>query len=150
MVKMNRRELKAKDLTPGFDLSKLKIKSSRDIDPCCGIIGQERAIKSIKLGLRIESRGYNIFVTGLTGTGRSTTIKTILEDLDTKKPELHDICYVNNFQSPDSPIALIFDAGQGRHFKRDMEYLTTTLRKSIPKIFMSEDLIGDCSLSKER
>ena len=139
MVKINRPELKPKDLTPNFNLGKLKIKSSRDIEPCCGIIGQERAIKSIRLGLRIESRGYNIFVTGLTGTGRSTTIKTILEDLDTKKPELHDICYVNNFQSPDSPIALIFDAGQGRHFKRDMEYLTTTLRKSIPKIFMSED-----------
>lgn len=133
------RELKHADLVSKIDFSKLKIKSSDDAPPCVSIIGQERAIKSIKLGLKIASRGYNIFVTGLTGTGRSTTIKHLLEELDTEKPELKDICYVNNFRNPDNPIALIFKAGEGREFKRDMEYTTTTLRKSIPKIFMSED-----------
>ena len=73
------RELKESELRPHIDLGKLKIKSSLDVDPCRCIIGQERAIKSIRLGLKINSRGYNIFVTGLIGTGRSTTIKHILE-----------------------------------------------------------------------
>jgi ATP-dependent Lon protease len=133
------RELKASELAPRIELNKLKIKSSQDIEPCSCIIGQERAIKSIRLGLKINSRGYNIFVTGLIGTGRSTTIQHILEELDSKKPELNDICYVNNFENPDCPIALIFKAGEGRIFKRDIEFMITSLRKSVPKIFMSED-----------
>ncbi len=133
------KELRPADLVSKIDFSRLKIKSSDDAPPCVSIIGQERAIKSIKLGLKIASRGYNIFVTGLTGTGRSTTIKHLLEQLDSDKPHLKDICYVNNFRNPDNPITLIFDAGQGRGFKRDMEYTIATLRKSIPKIFLSED-----------
>lgn len=133
------RSLKPSDLTPNINLKKLKIISSRDIPPCKNIIGQDRAMKSIDLGLKIHSRGYNIFVTGLVGTGRTTTIKHILEELDTVTPELSDICYVNNFRDPDAPLALVFKAGLGRQFKRDMEYSISTLRKSVPKIFLSED-----------
>jgi len=67
------KELKPKDLSPVINLKKLGLRSSADIEPCQSIIGQEKAIKSIKLGLKVKSGGYNIFVTGLTGTGRSTT-----------------------------------------------------------------------------
>jgi lon-related putative ATP-dependent protease len=133
------KSLKPKDLVANINLAKLKIKTSNDVEPCDTIISQERAIKSIRLGLKVKSKGYNIFVTGLTGTGRTTTIKHILEDLDTKQADLIDACYVNNFKSPDNPIALIFKAGEGRGFKKDIDYLVTTLRKSIPKIFESED-----------
>jgi ATP-dependent Lon protease len=133
------KSLSFKDLTLKVNLKKLKIKSSDDVEPCSSIISQERAVKSIKLGLKVKSRGYNIFVTGLTGTGRSTTIKHILEELDTKEPELIDICYVNNFRDPDRPVVLLFEAGQGRAFKKDVDYTISTLRKSIPKILDSED-----------
>ena len=133
------KELKPSDLTPKINLSRLKIKSSDDVPPCASIISQERAIEAITFGLKIKSRGYNIFVTGLTGTGRTTTIKRLLEDLDSNQPNLKDICYVNNFQDPDCPIALIFDAGQGSVFKRDVDYMISILRKTIPKIFQSED-----------
>ncbi len=136
---MKPHELKSKDLTSRIELKKLNIKSSQDAQPCCTVIGQERAVRSIRLGLKIQSSGYNIFVTGLTGTGRSTTIKQILEELDSHKPDLRDICYVNNFQSPDSPIALIFKAGEGRQFKKDVEYMINSLRKAVPKILMSQD-----------
>jgi lon-related putative ATP-dependent protease len=132
-------ELDYKDLTPVLNLKKMNIKCSDDVLPCSSIISQERAIRAITFGLKVRSRGYNIFVTGLTGTGRTTTIKHILEELDAKEPTLNDICYVNNFLDPDKPVALIFEAGQGREFKRDMEYMISILRKSIPKIFQSED-----------
>jgi ATP-dependent Lon protease len=133
------KQLNAKDLVSEFDFGKLKIKSSDDIKPCKSIIGQERAIKSIKLGLKIPGRGYNIFVTGLTGTGRSTTIKHLLEELGSREIRLNDICYVNNFKNPDNPVALIFKSGEGGDFKRDVEYMISTLRRAIPKIFLSED-----------
>ncbi len=133
------KELKPKDLSPVINLKKLRLKSSADCEPCRSIIGQEKAIKSIKLGLKVKSNGYNIFVTGLTGTGRSTTIKHLLEDLDTEKPQLNDICYVNNFSDPDCPIALSFKAGEGRQFKKEVKYIINSLRKAVPKIFTGDD-----------
>ncbi len=133
------KSLKPSDLSSNISLRRLKIKTSNDVEPCKTIISQERAIKSIKLGLKVKSKGYNIFVTGLTGTGRTTTIKHILEELDTKKPELNDVCYVNNFKNPDNPSALIFKAGEGSAFRKDVDYMIATLRKAIPKIFDSED-----------
>lgn len=133
------KKLKYTELLPKINLKKLKIKSSDDVPPCSSIISQERAIQAIKFGLKVKSRGYNIFVTGLIGTGRTSTIKRVLEELDGNEPELLDICYVNNFRDPDQPLALVFEAGQGKLFKRDMEYALSVLRKSIPKIFQSED-----------
>lgn len=114
--------------------------SSDQVDPCCQIIGQDRAIKAIQLGLDVKSRGYNIFVTGLPGTGRTTTIKHLLAgQLENYEPDLIDVCYVNNFSNDDSPRVLTFRAGDGRRFKKDMNYLIDSLRKVVPKIFMSED-----------
>ncbi len=131
--------LKPRDLSPVTNFKKLKLKSSDDVKPCRSIIGQEKAVKSIKLGLKVKSNGYNIFVTGLTGTGRSSTIKHLLEELDTKKPQLNDICYVNNFSDPDCPLALSFKAGEGRQFKKEAEFIISSLRKAVPKIFTGED-----------
>jgi len=133
------KELKVKDLGPRINLKSLKIKSTDDVKPCDSIIGQEKAIKAINLGLTVKSKGYNIFVTGLTGTGRTTTIKHLLLQLDNSKPTLKDVCYVNNFSDPDSPITLIFESGTGRQFKKDVEYMISSLRKGVPKIYNSDD-----------
>ncbi|MEW6051719.1 MAG: ATP-binding protein [Candidatus Zixiibacteriota bacterium] len=114
-------------------------KSSNDVPPCDEILGQGRALNAIKLGLNVRTKGYNIFVTGMGGTGRTTTIKHLLEQLDHQKPELFDVCYVNNFKNDDNPRALVFGAGEGRRFKKDMEYLISSIRKVVPKIFLSEE-----------
>ena len=133
------RELTFKDLDYRVIWRPKRVRSSQAIDPCCEIIGQDRAIQAIRLGLQVKSRGYNIFVTGLPGTGRTTTIKHLLQQLNNQRPELYDVCYVNNFSNPDCPRVLTFPAGEGRRFKKDMGYLVESLRKVIPKIFLSED-----------
>lgn len=133
------RELTFKELDYRTSIGPKGVKTSDDVDPCKDIIGQERAISSIKTGLNVRSRGYNIFVTGPAGTGRTTTISHLLKQLDHELPTLQDFCYVNNFKNEDNPRVLIFKAGDGRRFKKDMNYLTNSIRKVIPKIFMSED-----------
>ena len=133
------KELSAKELEYTIDFAPSKSKTSDSIDPCLEIIGQENAINSIQLGLKVKSSGYNIFVTGPVGTGRTSTIKHLLEQLDHHKPQLKDICYVHNFKNEDAPKVLIFKAGDGNRFKRDMSYLISSIRKAIPKIFISED-----------
>jgi hypothetical protein len=133
------RELKAKDIEYAIGWKPTGVTTSDDIKPCHGIIGQQRAVDAIKTGLNVKSDGYNIFVTGLVGTGRTTTIKHLLEQLDHKTPDLLDICYVNNFKNEDCPCVLTFKAGDGRRFKKDMSYLINSVRKAVPKIFLSDD-----------
>ena len=133
------RELSAKDLDYRITLKPSGMATSDDVDPCCEIIGQKRAVEAIKLGLNVKSEGYNVFVTGLTGTGRTTTIQRLLEQLDHQKPDLVDICYVANFKNEDNPLVLSFKAGDGRRFKKDMAYLIGSARKAVPKIFLSDD-----------
>ena len=135
----SKKELKFKDIDYRVKYKPAGIASSNDIDACCEIIGQGRAINAIKLGLNVKSKGYNIFVTGFSGSGRTTTIKHLLEQLDYKRGDLKDICYVNNFRNADNPMVLIFKAGEGKRFKKDMNYMIDSLRKAVPKAFMSED-----------
>lgn len=123
----------------------LGFKTTDDLTCCDDIIGQERALRAIKLGLEVKSPGYNIFVAGLTGTGKSTTIKHLLERIDTKGLPAqagkipNDICYVYNFDQPDAPKVLRLPAGKGRALAADMDDLVEYLRKNTPQIFESEE-----------
>ncbi|MEE9442807.1 MAG: AAA family ATPase [candidate division Zixibacteria bacterium] len=123
-----------------FDEKKVEHTPLDEIEPCCGIIGQDRAISAVELGLEIKSKGYNIFVTGLPGTGRTTAVKLLLDEIEKDETvELKDICYVNNFKMPDSPRVLYFAAGEGRKFKKAVSYLIDSLVTIIPKIFSGEN-----------
>lgn len=119
-------------------VEKLDLSTTDDVEPCDWIIGQNRAVKAIKLGLDIESVGYNIFVTGFVGTGRMTTIKHLLEKLEKRGKVPDDMCYVNNFKNPDMPRVISLPAGQGKLFKKDSENLILSLKKNIPSVFESE------------
>jgi lon-related putative ATP-dependent protease len=103
------------------------------------IIGQERAVKAIGLGLSMKSHGYNIFVSGMNGTGRSATVKKLLEEFNVGGPIPLDICYVNNFKDSDQPRLILLDAGKGPLFKQQMNDLIGSLKKKIPAIFESEE-----------
>ncbi len=118
----------------------LPAKTTEEIEISKNIIGQERAINAIKIGLEMKHVGYNIYVSGLTGTGKMTTIKKQLEELEKGIYETPpDLCYVNNFENPDAPILLTLPAGKGKEFKNDMENLIETLKINIPGIFQSEE-----------
>ncbi len=122
------------------DPDSLGFETTDDIEVCEKIIGQERAVKAIQMGLNIKSKGYNIFATGLAGTGRTTTIKYLLKELKERKKETpDDKCYVNNFKNPDMPRVISLLAGRGREFKSDMERLVDSLRRDIPAVFESEN-----------
>ena len=124
------------------DPETLPFETTQTIQACEEVIGQERAQEAIRLGLNIHSVGYNIFVTGLTGTGRFTTIKCILEELNIRGKIPNDFCYVNNFKNPDMPHMLILPPGQGNAFKKEMETLLETLKKKIPLMFENETYLN--------
>lgn len=112
--------------------------TTRDVPACQDIIGQDRALRAIRLGLHLKSVGYNIFVTGLSGTGKTTTVKTLLEEIDDTRNVPDDLCYVNNFDNPDMPRILRLPAGKGRQFKKEMQTCLEQLKTGIPEILQSD------------
>jgi lon-related putative ATP-dependent protease len=113
--------------------------TTSDLPLNLSIIGQERAIKAIKLGLSVNSPGYNIYAQGLTGTGKETTVKQILAQLDSKAAPPGDKCYVHNFDNPDEPIILYLPRGQGAALRKDMDALVEYLVRTVPAVLESED-----------
>jgi ATP-dependent Lon protease len=124
------------------DPQMLPFETTATVEPCEEIIGQERALEAIRTGLDINSIGYNVFVTGLAGTGRFTTIISVLEEMNTKGKIPNDLCYVNNFKNPDMPHMLSLPAGRGSAFKKEMETLIEALKKKIPLMFENETYLN--------
>ena len=116
-----------------------------EVEPLKEFIGQERAFDSINFGLAVERAGYNLFLTGLTGTGKAATIKSRLEKFIAEreakgiKRQPNDWCYVYNFSDTDRPRILKLAQGLGKSFSNHMENLLKTLKEEIPKTFGSEE-----------
>lgn len=112
--------------------------STAELEPLTNIVGQQKAIESIRLGAQMKAKGYNIFVTGLSGTGRTTTVKQILDSISTTCPELYDYCYVHNFNDPDRPNLLKLPPSKGKLFQIAMDDTIAYLKKSIHGLFEEE------------
>ena len=121
-----------------FEFSK-----SSELAPSREIVGQDRAVRAVKLGLEIPSSGYNMFVTGVSGSGRETTVKRILDQIDTTTGKLTDLCYVYNFEDSTRPSALVFPAGEGKQFKEGIELCVELLQKNIPVVLRSESTAAE-------
>jgi len=114
-------------------------KSSADVPAATTIVGQDRAVDAIAFGLAAGGIGYNVFVTGLSGTGRLTTIKSFLDQLAEEETTPDDVCFVYNFRTPEEPCALFLRAGAGRRFADGMARLVQELSDSLPTILVDKD-----------
>ncbi|MGO9482091.1 MAG: AAA family ATPase [Candidatus Kryptoniota bacterium] len=134
----NYRELSPDQLTWRCPESEFKFNSTEELEPIDTIIGQERAVKALQFGVDIKSPGYNIFVSGLAGTGKLTTIKRLLEEISVGCTPSPDRCYVYNFREPDNPSLLEFERGQGKKFKEDIDATVRYLVRKIPELLTGE------------
>ena len=117
----------------------LLFKTTAELTPLDGIIGQERAVKALDFGLSVKLKGYNIYMAGPSGTGKTTYARRSAEALASTEPVPYDWCYVYNFQNPKTPTALSFKAGCGKLFKTEMSKLVTAIKRELHKLFHSED-----------
>ena len=119
--------------------SDLSFETTQELPACEVVIGQERGVKALGFGLKMPGFGYNIFITGTSGTGRRSALNCCLDEIAKNKPIPKDIGYVNNFKNPDMPRVLTFEAGQGGVFKKEMADLVVSLKRNMPQIFESEE-----------
>ena len=112
--------------------------TTAELSPLEGIIGQERAVKAFDFGLAVKMKGYNIYMSGPAGTGKTTYARRSTEERAALEPVPMDWCYVYNFQNPKKPIAISFAAGTGKQFRDDMAQLVAVFQKELAKAFQSE------------
>lgn len=134
-----RYELKPEELKNFCNPSDLNFQTTKDIKPLEGIIGQNRGIEALKFGLSMKQNGYNIFVTGNSGTGRSSFTDSIAREYAKKRPVPNDWVYVYNFANKDVPKALSLSPGTGRIFKNELDLIIDNFRKYIPEVFESKE-----------
>jgi len=102
-------------------------------------IGQERAEQAARFGLTMDQPGYNLFVLGEVGSGRSTLMGQMMRDEAAKRPVPPDLCYLHNFDEPEHPRALRLPAGEGRLLRQLMGQFAKNLQSDIPKRLSEPD-----------
>lgn len=132
-------ELPADKLYNRINLAELDFKTTEDVEPLVGTIGQERAIHAIDFGLRIKTKGFNLYIAGPTGTGKHSTIEAFVKEAAIEKGTPSDWCYVYNFAEPDKPLAIELPAGAGAMLAHDMDELIDDCLAEIPRAFESEE-----------
>jgi hypothetical protein len=131
-------ELPATQLRWKCELSRIPFETTAQAELREGFIGQERALRALKMGAELSAPGYNVFVCGLAGTSRGGTIARMIEELHPPTKESLDRCYVNNFKLTDRPRLLALARGQANGFKKDMQAGIDFLRRRIPQVFEGE------------
>jgi len=131
-------ELKPEHLRDTCDPDCLGFETTADLPELHGSVGQDRAMAAITFGLEMESKGYNIFAAGPTGTGRNFAVVSHAKAAAAKQPTPDDWCYVYNFHDSGRPVALRLPPGMGPQFAKDVDALIATCRQEIPRAFESE------------
>jgi lon-related putative ATP-dependent protease len=131
--------LEAAELRRSVDPAKLGFKTTDELHPITGLIGQDRALKAIQFGTSIRSHDFNIYVLGPPASGKTTAVKAHLGPKAAEAATPSDWVYVYNFENPNGPKALQLPHGRGREFARGMVAVLDELRSVLPALFEGED-----------
>ena len=127
------------ELRRSCELDVFSCMTSEEMSPLEVIVGQERAVRALQFGLAVKEQGFNIYVAGVPGTGRTTAVKRFLESVARDKPVPNDLCYVNNFRDSYRPKALSLPPGQARKLQAQMRGFVEGAQREIRRAFESEE-----------
>lgn len=119
------------ELEPDQILFSIPISQETEESEAAAIIGQSRAMTALALGLGIQSKGYNVFIMGLPGTGRRTALLSVLKNYKPSRGILQDKAFVFDFKKPQEPRSLSFPAGQAASFKQDIHELVEDIKRIV-------------------
>ena len=134
------KQLKYTDLNNSCPINSFKFKTSNELETYNGIIGQERALEAVKTAMQIYQKGFNLYVCGNVGMGKTAYVLSVVNKLAKSQEIPNDICYIYNFDNPNEPLALSLPAGQGRILKEDMNKFISSIRDELTKTFSSTDI----------
>ena len=142
-------ELSYRDLKMICNQNMFDFETTKELEPINDGIGQERGIKALEFGINVNVKGYNLYIEGPSGVGKTMYAKNYLESIAPKKKVPNDWCYIYNFKNPNEPIAVSLTAGQGKEFKESMEGFIKEVKKDIKKTFNADDFEKEKALIKK-
>ena len=131
--------LSANELRKKCDPSIFKFHDTSVLTPSRELIGQKRASEATEFGLSIQLDGYNIYMAGESGEGKTRYALESAQRQARFMPVPDDWCYVYNFEDSNRPMAINLPAGMGRKFKKDMEDFVKIIEQEISKAFDGEE-----------
>jgi len=142
-------ELSYRDLKMTCNTNMFNFETTEELPPIHGGIGQSRGIKALEFGISADIKGYNLYLEGPSGVGKTMYTKNYLDKVASKKKVPQDWCYIYNFDNPNEPIAVSLPAGQGREFKNSMDGFIKEIKKDIKKTFNADDFEKEKALIKK-
>ena len=142
-------ELGYKELKVTCDPKTFNFDTTNDLEPISTGIGQERGIKALEFGLNVDINGYNVYVEGPYGVGKTAYVKNYLNVISKKKKIPNDWCYLYNFENPNEPVAVSLPAGQGKEFRDIMNSFINEIKVDIKNTFSNEDFEKEKNLIKQ-
>ena len=147
---MKKNELSYKDLKSICNPNNFKFETTDDVEPIHTGIGQERGIKALEFGLNVDVKGYNLYLEGPSGVGKTMYSKNYLNMIAKKKKVPYDWCYIYNFDNPNEPIAVSLPAGNGKEFEDIMNRFIEDIKLDIKTTFNNGDFEKEKSLIKQK
>jgi predicted ATP-dependent protease len=132
-------KLDVSELDLGLDPAGLGFRTTDELEPLDHVHGQERALRALELGLAVRHRGYNIYVSGMTGSGKKKLLLKLLEARSDREATPDDWVYVYNFEEPDRPRALRLPSGHGTGLRAALEGVIGRLRHDLPAALKAKD-----------
>lgn len=145
----NKNELSYQDLKMTCDDKLFHFETTKELQPITTGIGQDRGIKALEFGININVKGYNLYLEGPSGVGKTMYTKNYLDQISQKQKTPSDWCYIYNFSNPNEPIAVSLHAGQGKEFKESMDGFIKEFKKDIKKTFNADDFEKEKTLIKQ-
>ena len=147
---MKNNELSYKSLKKYCNPEKLPFETTEELEPIDSGIGQDRGIKALEFGLNVDIKGYNLYLEGPSGVGKTMYTKKFLDTISKKKKTPNDWCYIYNFENPNEPIAVSFPAGHGKEFKETMNQFIKDIKNDINSTFSNEDFEKEKNAIKQK
>ena len=145
----NKNELSYKQLKRYCDPNIFEFETTENLESITSGIGQDKGIKALEFGVNVNIKGYNIYLEGPTGVGKTMYTRNYLNVVAPKKKTPPDWCYIYNFSNPNEPIAVSLPAGQGKEFQEDMESFIKDIKKDIKNTFNNDDFEKEKALIKK-
>jgi hypothetical protein len=136
---MMSRPLKAEELRAACEPATLPFRSTEELEPLRALIGQDRALDATTFGIGMTRPGYNLFVLGLPATGKTTSMRRLLDAAAAQGPPPSDWCYVHNFADAYRPSAVELPASRGRQLRDEMQRLIEECKRRLPRLFDGEE-----------
>ena len=148
MRKIN--ELSYKDLKDVCNPNMFKFEKIKEIADTTNLVyGQDRGIKALEFGVNVDLKGYNLYLEGPAGVGKTMYTKKFLQTKALKEKIPNDWCYIYNFDDPNEPIAVSLPAGQGKIFQETMDSFIRNIRKDIKKTFNNDEFEKEKKVIKQ-